>query len=236
MPSPGDMPRWSGRLALLVVLGSAAAASAQQETRPSGNQPSAYQVDGIALGSRMRPGGSAYREYKCTPSEQFDGLTWCQKSSQDRERRGPFTVTYSILRDASGSILYVNRYQVPAFFGANEAKEDIASYARKFGETPEITDVPRRSGQPHCQLALWGNVVLKVLDSESMKIVADGKSPKKGMLIDCIGDFTRSVKEGLPLYRISGGAGFVWVASYDERGRGTLRFAAVDASRLAPQN
>jgi hypothetical protein len=76
----------------------------------------------------------------------------------------------------------------------------------------------------------------KVLDSESMKIVADGKSPKKGMLIDCIGDFTRSVKEGLPVYRISGGAGFVWVASYDERGRGTLRFAAVDASRLSPQN
>jgi hypothetical protein len=56
------------------------------------------------------------------------------------------------------------------------------------------------------------------------------------MLIDCIGDFTRSVKEGLPVYRISGGAGFVWVASYDERGRGTLRFAAVDASRLSPQN
>jgi hypothetical protein len=56
------------------------------------------------------------------------------------------------------------------------------------------------------------------------------------MLIDCIGDFTRSVKEGLPVYRVSGGAGFVWVASFDERGRGTLRFVAVDASRLAPQN
>jgi hypothetical protein len=230
------MPSWSGRLALLLVLGSTAAALAQQETRPSGPQHSAYAVEGVALGSRMRPGSSAYRDYKCSPSEQFDGLTWCQKSSQDRERRGPFTATYSILRDSSGSILYINRYQVPAFFASDEAKEDIASYARKFGETPEVIQVPHRNGQPHCQLALWGQVVLKVLDSESLKIVADGKSPKKGMLIDCIGDFTRSVKEGLPVYRVSGGAGFVWVASYDERGRGTLRFAAVDASRLAPQN
>jgi hypothetical protein len=230
------MPRWSGRLALLLVLGSATAAPAEQEKRPSGDQASAYRVEGVGLGDRFRLGSSAYRDYKCARSEQFDGLTWCQKSGQDRERRGPFTASYSILHDAGGRILYVNRYQEPAFFGPNEAKDDIESYARKFGETPEIIQVPHRSGQPHCQLALWGNVVLKVLDSESMKIVADGKSPKKGMLIDCIGDFTRSVKEGLPVYRVSGGAGFVWVASFDERGRGTLRFVAVDASRLAPQN
>src|SRR5260370_39303705 len=98
MPSPGDIPRRSRRLALLLVLGSVAAASAQQDTRPSGAQASPYQVDGIALGSRMRPGSSAYRDYKCAPSEQFEGLTWCRKSSQDRERRGSFTATYSILR------------------------------------------------------------------------------------------------------------------------------------------
>jgi hypothetical protein len=38
----------------------------------------------------------------------------------------------------------------------------------------------------------------------------------------------------LPIYRISGGAGFVWVASFDQRGRGTLRLTAVDASALPP--
>jgi hypothetical protein len=179
MPSLDDTPRWSRGLALLLVLGSATAAPAQQETRPSGHQLSSYAVDGIALGSRMRPDSSAYREYKCAPSEQFDGLTWCQKTSQDRERRGSFSVTYSILRDASRSILYVNRFQEPAFFGPSEAKEDIASYARKFGDEPEITQLPHRSGQPHCQLALWGKIVLKVLDSESLKIVADGKSPRR---------------------------------------------------------
>jgi hypothetical protein len=40
--------------------------------------------------------------------------------------------------------------------------------------------------------------------------------------------------EGLPMYRISGRAGFVWVASFDQRGRGTLRLTAVDASAFTP--
>src|SRR5262249_10056269 len=57
----------------------------------------------------------------------------------------------------------------------------------------------------------------------------------KGYFIDFIGNFARSAKEGLPVYRLSGGAGFVWVASYGRRGRGTLRFLAVDASALSPQ-
>jgi hypothetical protein len=39
----------------------------------------------------------------------------------------------------------------------------------------------------------------------------------------------------LPVYRLSGGAGFVWVASYGPKGRGTLRLLAVDASALSPQ-
>jgi hypothetical protein len=30
-------------------------------------------------------------------------------------------------------------------------------------------------------------------------------------LVDFIGDFARSATNGLPIYRISGGAGFVWV-------------------------
>ncbi len=38
----------------------------------------------------------------------------------------------------------------------------------------------------------------------------------------------------MPIYRISGGPGFVWVASIGQKGRGTLRLTAVDASVLAP--
>src|ERR1700756_2809283 len=51
-----------------------------------------------------------------------------------------------------------------------------------------------------------------------------------------VGNFARSAKEGLPIYRISGGAGFLWVASFDSIGRGILRFVAVDPSASLPSS
>jgi hypothetical protein len=96
--------------------------------------------------------------------------------------------------------------------------------------------MPSRPGLPHGILAAWGQVVIEPLDSESLRRIAAGRRPAvKGYLIDFIGDFARSAKEGLPIYRLGGGAGFVWAASYDRNGRGTLRFAAVDASAISPQ-
>jgi hypothetical protein len=230
------MPRWFSWLASLCILGSATAAFPQQATRPSNIQVAPYAVDGLALGRRVQSVPSAYRDYQCDQSDQFDGFKWCTKTLQDRERRGSFTATYSILHAADGTVAYVNRFQEPAFFGSNEANDDIQSYARQFGGTPEIIQMPRSNALSDGQVALFGDVILKALDSDSMRILGEGKSPKKGLLIDFVGDFSRSVREGLPVYRIGGGSGFVWIASYDRRGRGTLRFAAVDASRLLPKD
>jgi len=79
-------------------------------------------------------------------------------------------------------------------------------------------------------LASWGNAVLEPLDTENRKAFAEGRRLGKGYYIDFIGNFDRSAKEGFPLYRISGGAGFIWAASFDQKGRGTLRLVAVDTS------
>jgi len=96
--------------------------------------------------------------------------------------------------------------------------------------------MPHRPGVPNGILASWGKVELEPLDNDDIKALAEGRRPiKKGYLIDFIGNFARSAKQGLPVYRLSGGAGFVWVASYGQKGRGTLRFLAVDASAISPQ-
>jgi len=131
-------------------------------------------------------------------------------------------------------VVYVNRYQEPAFSGPNEAVEAIRRNSTKMGETAQIQRLPPRRGFPEGVLATWGKVTLEPLDSDSINTLAEGRSPKKGYLIDFIGNFTRSAKEGLPIYRISGGAGFLWVTSYDQKGRGTLRFAAIDSSAIYP--
>jgi hypothetical protein len=205
-------------LASIVLSANATAALAQ------------YAVDGLALGTKLNFDSASYREYKCSPSDQFDGLTWCQKTRTDTEPRGPYTAAYSILHSREGNLLYVNRSQEPAFFKRTEAQDDIQRYSRSIGEPPRTIKMPHRSGMADGVIAVWGKITLQRLDQESIKLLADGKSPKKGLLVDFIGNFVRSAKEGLPIYRIDGGPGFIWGASFDRKGRGTLRMAAVDAS------
>src|SRR5262249_12704128 len=107
---------------------------------------------------------------------------------------------------------------------------------RKIGESPRITKMPYRAGVPNGIIASWGKVELEALDNDSIKALAEGRRPTtKGYFVDFIGNFARSAQEGLPVYRLSGGAGFVWVASYGRKGRGTLRFLAVDASVISPR-
>ena len=214
---------------------SAQAQLERQDRDPVGVRSSAYAVSGVVLGSTVQFDSSAFKEYKCTPSDQFDGFTWCQKTRQEKERRGKFISTYSILRSRGGVAVYIDRYLEPAFFGAREADDDIRHHSRDIGEKPRITRMPQRDGFPNGILASWGKLELEPLDNDSIRALAEGgRATTKGYLVDFIGDFARSATNGLPIYRISGGAGFVWVASFDQRGRGTLRLTAVDASALPP--
>src|SRR5262249_15803067 len=103
--------------------------------------------------------------------------------------------------------------------GASEANDDIQRYSLKIGEAPRITRMPHRPGFPNGILASWGKVELEPLDNDSIKALAKGRRPNtKGYFIDFIGNFAPSAKEGLPVFRLRGGAGFVWVASCELSG------------------
>jgi ElaB/YqjD/DUF883 family membrane-anchored ribosome-binding protein len=206
--------------ASVVLCGNAAGAQTQ------------YAVEGLPVGAKLNFDRASYREFKCNPSEQFDGLTWCQKTRTDAGRRGSSSTGYSLLHSTEGNVLYVNRSQEAAFSNQAEAQADIKRYSRAIGTSPQITTMPHRAGLPDGIIATWGGIALKPLDPQSIKILADGKSPKKGLLIDHLGDLARSAREGLPIYRIDGGPGFVWAASFGLRGRGTLRVVAADTNGL----
>jgi hypothetical protein len=106
------------------------------------------------------------------------------------------------------------------------------SQSRELGEQPTILTMPTREGKPIGVIATWGKVVLEPVDAKSQPILAAGKNPKIGVLIDFIGNFERSIKNNLPVYRVSGGAGFIWAASWDSNSRGTFRMLAVNPSEL----
>jgi hypothetical protein len=201
----------------------------------SAAEVSLYSVGGLALGAKVAFRSAAYREYRCVRSEKFEGFVWCAKSSNDKEARGPFKLWFSIMHAQEGTAVYVNRYQEPAYWGPNEITDDIQRYSRKIGEEPHIVQMPARPGLPKGTLATWGKVILEPIVGDELRLLGEGKPLSKGIAIDFIGDFARSARQGLPIYRLSGEAGFVWVASYNESGRGTLRFAAVDASAYSRQ-
>ena len=77
-------------------------------------------------------------------------------------------------------------------------------------------------------------IQLTELDADAVSILASGESPRKGMLIDYLGNLRRSAQLGLPVYSLSGGAGYIWSASVDRNNRGHIRFLTVDPSAVSP--
>lgn len=208
---------------------------AQADQAPSTNENPEirYPVDGLALGSRVPFGTESYRAFRCSPSEQFTHFTWCNRTAVQKAPGGEVNSSYSILHAADGTVVYANRSLEPAFFSSASAKEEIQRLAKKYGAQPQIIELPHRAGLPDGLIAVWGDVVLQPVDEANLRQLAAGKSPRLGFMIDFVSDFQRSAKTGLPVYRIGGGAGYVWAASFRQNGRGTLRFLAVDASKFS---
>src|SRR6202022_2271984 len=117
-------------------------------------------------------------------------------------------------------------------FDRSEVQNDINKLSSRFGERAREMRMPQREGLPNAVIASWGKIQLEPLHADAISILASGQSPHKGLLVDYLGDLRRSAQLGLPIYSLSGGAGYLWSASVDRNGRGHLRFLTVDASAL----
>lgn len=199
---------------------------------PRPSQPQ-YAVDGLALGENAFISPETYRQFQCSPSQQFATKIWCTRKRPSSEPRGKFEVSNSLMHGPDGTLVYINHFQSLAYWTDNEAQNDIKRYSRKMGLEPNIVQMPSRPHLPQGILASWGKVALEPLDEQSVAALAEGRSIKKGLMVDYLGDFARSARERAPIYQIAGGPGFVWVASFNDAGQGTLRFFAVDASAFS---
>src|ERR1700730_5610004 len=96
---------------------------------PSPSRPQ-YAVDGLVLGASAFTSPETYRQFQCSPSEQFATYVWCTRKRQSSEPRGKFEVSNSVLHGRDGTLLYINRFQAPAYWTDNEAHDDIKRYSR----------------------------------------------------------------------------------------------------------
>jgi len=212
------------------------AAFAQNAQLPGSHSGIPYIVDGLALGARLEFESPMYRSYQCSPSEQFSDFTRCQRTQrlQSAWDRRYSESSNSILHSRDGTAVYINRNVVSVSFDRNEIQSEIKRLSIKFGEHAREMRMPQREGFPNAVIASWGKVQLEQLDTDAVSVLASGRSPRKGLLIDYLGDLKRSAQLGLPIYSLNGGAGYLWAASVDRSGHGHLRFLTVDPSALIP--
>jgi hypothetical protein len=183
-----------------------------------------FVIDGVALGGRFH----AERDFRCRPVEGV--LVRCQRKRQDSTGRGSFSATDLVLH-RDGVPLYFSREITPAYFSASDIASEIKRLSTRFGERARVLRLPPREGLPSALMALWGKIDLELI--EQGEALTAATAARQATVIDYLGDARRSAELGLPVFRLGGGAGFLWAASHDESGRGLLRFLTLDASQLA---
>jgi len=195
---------------------------------------SRYAVDGLALGDQVRSGSTPYQRYRCGPSEEFPGFLLCNEEHKtpvgDQYPDQQVTRSHSVLQSQEGAA-YVNSYFEPAFFDPNDIQNEIDRMSSKFGGPARVIQMPQREGLPNAVIAIWGAIQLEPLRSEEISVVASGGS-HLGILVSFLGDLRRSAQAGVPIYRLAGGAGFLWAATFDQSGKGVLRYLAIDVSKI----
>jgi hypothetical protein len=193
---------------------------------------SPYLVDGMAIGDRVNPGGKAYSEYRCEPS-QYEGLVWCRRTKQVQTPRGRATITTSVAHRTGGDVVYVSQAVEPAYFAPGEVAAEIDRLSTRFGQRPEYRRLSRRlNGVDTALIAAWGNLSLTEISEEDRQALAAGITINQGYLIDLLFNFKRSVAEGQAIYRFGGQEGYVWSARYDQSGKGVLNFRALNQSAI----
>jgi hypothetical protein len=190
-----------------------------------------YVVDRLALLGRVDPESAIYKEHQCSPSQQFPGFTWCHRKRTDTGAKG----SNSIMHASDGTAVYVNRFVEAASLTQSDAESEIERLSQRFGQRPDVKRLQSRRGLPGGIIAIWGDLRLEQISESDRAILADGGQLTSTISVDFIADFRRSAREGLPLYRLAGGAGYVWAGSFGPGNQGTLRFFTANPSRFTLQ-
>jgi TPR repeat protein len=217
--------RWV-HIAAVVLFFAVGASPALSQT-----EPSSFVVDGLPLGAHVIVTSNAYKQYQCAPSGTFPGFTWCHKLEMKKHDRNAITLSNSILHTEDGTAWYINRYIEPAFFDPNDIQSEVAKLSTKLGQPVQQLSLPAHDGAKAI-IVVWGGIKLEALEGSDVAAVRAGRSVG-ALLVGLLGDVQQTAKAGLPVYRLAGGAGYLWAATYNRHGRGVLRFLAVDASKIA---
>lgn len=192
-----------------------------------------YAVEGLSVGGYVSPDSAAYRAFACHPSVDFAGFSWCVRQRSEVISNAAATTALTILHSAQYQVALVMKSVVPAFFAAGDIDRDVQRLSARFGPPsgmwrPAAAAADARSGI----LVAWGAARLSPLDELSLSHLRAGEQIHRGLIVDFLGDAQASARQSLPVYVVGGGAGFLYSATTDPSGKGSLRMSAVNAAEL----
>ena len=184
------------------------------------------------MGAAVHPDSAVYKTYKCKPSDQFSGFTWCSIKHPMTGKFGPYDSWVTILHSDANIAVFILQDVIPAYFSPGDVDREIQRLSQRFGQTPRVLNGDARADAPHSVIATWGDVTLTSLDESTMEALRSGETITAGLLIDFLAGSQKSAREGLPVFHLGGSAGYIWAASYDDNGKGRLRITAVNPGLL----
>jgi tetratricopeptide (TPR) repeat protein len=194
-----------------------------------------YVIDGFTLDQSVRRRQN-FSSYRCEPGA-FPGITECSRAQQRTAPSGSSTSSGKIMHTQDGTAVYLMANLSSAALNDDVVRKEIDALSNEFKAQPnKIERLPEQPGVPNSVIVVWGDVELRPLKPEDFN---DDGAPAPiwpGIFLDPLGDQESSAKKGLPIYRMTGGPGYVYSASFDADGRGHRRYEAIDIARPLAKN
>jgi hypothetical protein len=174
-----------------------------------------YVVDGFKLGDPVALGSLNSQSYNCRPSNDFADATQCERSQQTKGEAGNLTLAHTLIHSSDDVAIYIKVDAAPVVLSKTVIEREIPALSRKINEAPgKIIWLPADNNAIIAVIAVWGQLGLEEVNWDERDDLRDGKG-YHGVLIDYVGDLQFSVEHGLPIYRITGGSGYVYSAVFD---------------------
>jgi hypothetical protein len=159
---------------------------------------------------------------------------WCVRNEEKRDKQGrSYRQSISIAHAPDGTVAYVNKTLRPAFLTNQDIQNELVRLTKRFQEKPALY-VPAPTDRVNSALiAVWGDIRLERLNTAKTRAIASGEPAQAGLLLDFLGSVKASAERNAPIFKLTGGEGFVWMASRDDPQEDVLRFFAADPSRMA---
>ena len=192
-----------------------------------------YSVDGFVLGERIAPTNPNYRSYACKQSDDYDEAIRCDRTQTKSGRGGNLTVTSTLIQSQDGAAIYIMTNAFPVSLSRAIVQNEITTLSTEINEKPAKIDwLPKDARNPTAVVVTWGEIRLDEIDYDAATGVSQDKSPHLGELVDPAGNLKRSAQDHSSIYRIHGGAGYVYAASFGTAARGNRHYVAANGGQL----